>query len=536
MNLPVNIFTWVSAALPVTLLLLLMIRFKWGAFKAAPAALVLAILVAFFIYKSGWALIGFEALKALWNALSILLVVWTAILIYEVTNEAGMLNTIRQSMEKITPNELLRILGVGMVFASFLQGVTGFGVPVAVTAPLLIGIGVRPMWAVIIPLIGHCWAGTFGTLAIAWQSLIMQTGLTDTVFINQAGFFAGIFLWIINFAAGIMICWFYGRKEAVKKGFQAVALISLVQGGGQLLLTQVNQTLACFIPGCAALIVLFLLSRSKGYNNNWCIKGSAVMESNFLNNSGTVKNDKQPSMHEAFLPYYIMTGITLLVLLVSPLKNLLESIIIGPSFPETVTGYGVVNPGTILYSPLKPLTHAGTFLFISAACGFLYYGKKSYITRDSGKRILKRIIKKTIPSSIAVIALIMMSRVMSGSGQTIVLASGMVGVVGVFCGVISPFTGILGSFMTGSNMSSNILFGNFQLATANLLHFNPAVILAAQTAGGAIGTSISPGNIILGTTTAGIIGEEGRVLKKVFPAAAALAFVFGVILVLAKLI
>jgi lactate permease len=128
-----------------------------------------------------------------------------------------------------------------------------------------------------------------------------------------------------------------------------------------------------------------------------------------------------------------------------------------------------------------------------------------------------------------------MSRVMDGSGQTIVLASGTVGVLGIFYGFIAPFTGILGSFMTSSNMSSNILFGNFQLTTANLLHFNPAVILAAQTAGGAIGTSISPGNIILGTTTAGIMGDEGEVLKKIFPVAAALAFVFGIILVIIKL-
>ncbi|MFR2693514.1 MAG: L-lactate permease [Enterocloster bolteae] len=83
--------------------------------------------------------------------------------------------------------------------------------------------------------------------------------------------------------------------------------------------------------------------------------------------------------------------------------------------------------------------------------------------------------------------------------------------------ILAPLVGMVGSFMTGSNMSSNILFGEFQVTTANLLHLNQAPILGAQTAGGSIGSAISPSNIILGTTTAGILGSEGQVLKRIIP-------------------
>lgn len=533
MNIPVNALMWFAAVLPIAALLILMVRFQWGAVKAAPVGLCFAATSAVIFYKAGGQLLGIEALKAIWNALSIILVIWTAILIYEVTNEAKAFKVLKESMKSITPNELIRVFGVGMVFSSFLQGVTGFGVPVAVTAPLLMGIGVKPLWAVIIPLVGHCWAGTFGTLSIAWQSLLMQTGMADPIAIKQAGLYAGIFIWILNLASGFIICGFYGGKKAIREGFPVVFIISLIQGGGQLLFTQIDQVLACFIPGCIALIALFIISRSKRYREVWSMHDSPVMERK--------PEEKEPAgdahtmtIHEAFLPYYIMTAVTLLVLLIKPIKDFLGIWTIAPSFPETITGYGLIDPEAAYYSPLSPLTHAGAFLFLSAACGFVYYMHKGYIQKGAGRRILKRGIRKTIPSGFALMALIIMSRIMSGSGQTAVLASGAVYVLGEFYAVIAPFVGLMGSFMTSSNMSSNILFGNFQQTTAALLHFNTSAVLGAQTAGGALGTSISPGNIILGTTMAGILGSEGIVFKKILPRAAALALVFGILLYISQ--
>ena len=135
----------------------------------------------------------------------------------------------------------------------------------------------------------------------------------------------------------------------------------------------------------------------------------------------------------------------------------------------------------------------------------------------------------TIPSGISVIGLVIMSKIMDGTGQTAVLAEGIANVLGKVYVILAPFVGMLGTFMTGSNMSSNILFGGFQVTTANLLGVEAAPVLGAQSAGGAIGSAISPSKIILGTTTANILGSEGEVLKKLMALAMVCAIAIGLI-------
>lgn len=530
MNLPINITMCTLAVVPIVILLVLMVKFQWGVAKAAPVGLIIAIINSIMFFKAGIMVIGIEILKAVWNSFTVILVIFTAILMYEVTNEVKAFKVLKNTMEKIVPNELLRIMGIGIVFASFLQGVTGFGVPVAVTAPILIGLGVQPMWAVIIPLIGHSWAGTFGTLGIAWLSLIMQSGIKDSTVINQIAIFATSFIFVLNFASNTAICWFYGGIKAIKKGSLAILLISIAQGGGQILFAQINQVLACFLPSCIAFFVFFLLSKSKYYRSSWEITNSPIMSREINNKEIALDINKSMNIHKAVLPYYIMTIITMVVVLIPSINNFLERWSVAPTFSGTVTGYGVVNLKAVSYSPINPLTNAGTLLFISSLCGFIYYCKKKYISRSSGKVIVIRTLKKTIPPSIAIMSLIMMSRVMGGTGQITVLALGTAKVLGPYYSVVAPFIGVLGSFMTGSNLSCNMLFGDFQLTTSKLLELNTSAVLGVHTAGGAIGTAISPGNIVLGTTTAGILGQEGKILKKILPSVLVLALVFGVIL------
>ena len=249
MNIPVNIFMWLLACLPIIVLLVLMIKFQWGATDAAPIGLAITIFTGIVFYKADLKVIVSEASKGIWNALTILVIVWTAVLLYQVGNETRAFLVIRDGMRRLLPNELLLVLAMGWIFESFLQGITGFGVPVAVGAPLLIGIGVKPMWAVIIPLLGQSWGNTFGTLAAAWDALVMSAGISSgsKEYLITA-FWTALFIWFWNLIIGITICWFYGKGKAIRKGFLPVLLLSLVQGGGELLLTQVNTTIACCYP------------------------------------------------------------------------------------------------------------------------------------------------------------------------------------------------------------------------------------------------------------------------------------------------
>lgn len=533
MNIPVNLFMWIMAFLPIVVLLILMMKFQWGATEAAPVGLLITIFTGMVFYKADITLIAAESAKGIWNALTILIIVWTAILMYQVGDEAKAFLVIRNGMRKLLPNELLLVIAMGWVFESFLQGITGFGVPVAVGAPLLIGIGVTPLWAVIIPLLGQAWGNTFGTLAAAWDSLAMSAGLAaGSEDYLVTAFWTAAFLFVWNVITGFAICWFYGKGKAVKKGLVAVVIMSVIQGGGELLLSQINTTLSCFLPSCLSLIVLLLLGRTKMYRDEWSVEDSPIMNRDFTQNAGDDQGPADMTLVQAFVPYFLLSAITLIVLLVKPINGFLGKVSFGLAFPETSTGYGYVNAASECFSPLAPFTHASMFLFVSSIIGLVYYKRHGWIKEGGVKRVFVKSVSMTMPSGIAVIGLVIMSKIMSGTGQTVVLANGIANVLGKIYVVLAPFVGLLGTFMTGSNMSSNILFGDFQMTTANLLNVNAPAVLGAQSAGGAIGSAVSPSKIILGTTTAGILGSEGQVLKKILGITVPATIAIGVILFL----
>ena len=502
---------------------------KWRATEAAPVGLAVAALIACVVFKADLRLLAVESAKGVWSALVVLIVVWPAILLYEISNEARAFDAIKLGLSALLPNELLRILGVGVGFVGFLIGITGFGVPVAVGAPLLIGLGVRPIYAVIIALIGESWGSTFGTLAVAWDALAGGAELgADPQLLLQTALWAGILIWIWNLIVCLLICWLYGKREGLKKGWPVALLLSLVQGGGQLLIGQWNQTIACFLPTCLAMLCLAGIGRLPRYQTPWQLENSTIMDRSRETQSR--KKEAPMNMGQAFLPYLMLTAITLLVLLVPPVKQALGRWSIAFSVPETVTGFGFANEAAARYSPISPLTHASLFLLLSALTGLWYYRAHGWIKRECIGIVFRRSISKTAPSAYSVIGFLIMSKIMSGSGQTTVLATGMANALGQYYVLFAPLVGLLGAFMTSSNMASNILFAQFQKMTAGLLGVNVAAVLGAQTAGGAIGTATCPGNIILGCTTADIAGEEGSVLKKTLPVSIAAAVLLGLLL------
>ncbi len=525
--MPVNAFMWSMAVFPIVFMLFAMVQLKWSASKAAPCAMLLSACIAAFLYKTPVSAIGIESVKGLWNAVVILLVVWPAILLYEISVEANAFASLKYGIQNITRHQLLQIMIVGWVFTSFLQGITGFGVAVAVGAPLLVGLGVAPLWSVVIVLLCHSWGATFGTLSLAWQALLTQTQIPPSD-ASDAALVACIMIWIYNFTGGFFLCWFYGKWQAIREGAPALVIISTIQGGGQLILAQYDHTISCFLPCCLALAVAVMLGKIGRYTKPWKIADSRIM----TDTTRKIEREHMPGMsfHRALFPYYALTAITLFCLLIPPVNHALGRWKIGFSFPSLITRYGFVTKAEAFFSPLAPLTYAGTFLFLASILSYCYYARSHHIGSGGMTRICGRTVKKTIPSSIAIIGLIVMSKIMTCSGQTYVMAEGVVSVMGRWYVLASPLIGMVGSFVTSSNMSSNILFSNFQLTTATLLHIQAAFLLGAQTAGGVIGTSIAPGSVILGTSTTGISGREGEIIKTVLPVSGSAVIGIGVLL------
>lgn len=524
MMLTLTLGFWLLALLPIALLLFVILGLGWGVSKAAPLGMLAALLVALLAYRSTVPALLLEALKGCWNAMTILLVIWTAVGLYELTCAADAFNAIRAGIAALTKHKLMQILILGWVFPSFLQGITGFGVAVAVGAPLLLSIGVSPFYSIVFVLLGHSWGATFGTLALAWDALVQQAGLSGSL-LSSAAVLAAAMIWIFNFLAVLYVLWLYGRGRALREGFLPVLVISLIMGGGELLLAPVNAQISCFLSSALGLLAAFLLGRVPRYRESWEIKDSAVMAER---STAVEAQDVKLSFHEAFLPYYMLTIMTVLALLAPPINCILSLWKISFAFPETSTGLSYVTAAESCFSPLKPLTYAGTFLALSAVLSGTYYLKKGCLDANGIRESLQKTVKKCSAPTIAITCFIVMSKFMSSSGQIYILSRGIVQALGRYYVIAAPFLGVLSTFITSSNMSANILLGNFQMTAAQLLDISPAVTCALQTTGGVMGTAFSPGCLIMGISTTGYKGKESELLGRIIPLPLIMSLVFGI--------
>jgi lactate permease len=537
-DLPLDPLRWGLAILPLVLLLVLLVGLRWKAPEAGPIGMFIAAAVALTAFEAPLETVVVAAGKGIWDAVFVLLVVWPALLLYRVVDRAGGFEALHEGIQHFSRNELFLVLAFGWVFASFLQGIAGFGVPVAVVAPLLVGLGVRPIQAVVIPLIGHAWGNLFGTLAVAWLATTRVVDLDDE---TATAIQTAALLWLPNLTAGLAVAWIYGRMAAVTHALPLVILVSLIHGGGQLLIAGFNPVLAAFVPATLALVVLYGLSHWKRYSE----PEEGIDERPAMKDRDSSEEDLGPEpvmgLGMALMPYIVLIGLTLAILLVPPVEEALEQVEIGPPFPEVQAGFGEVVEEEDPYSPFAPLTHPGMFLFAAAVVAWLVYRRRGkyrrWDERADTEPILAGVVKDAVPASVAIAAFLAMSKIMDDTLQTDVLAVG-VGEVAppIAYAFIASAIGGIGSFMTSSNTASNILFAPLQQQTAAALALPESSIIAAQNAGGAIGNSVAPANVVLGTGTAGIVGEEGSVLRRVLPWAGGTLLLVGLAVVALSLV
>lgn len=521
---------WCAAAFPVLLLFYMMVIKRRNALVSALASLVATITSAVFLYGVPADYIFVECGKGVWSSLTVLYVVWTALLFYELSATLGIFSVVQGFLARFSHNELLRILFIACGVTSFFQAITGFGVPIVIGAPLLTSIGVRPLWAVVLCTMGHTWANTYGTLALAWDTLILQSGLSDAGSIAQVGMYTGIFLWAFNAISLLLICWCYGKKSALCKGLPAVLVISTIQGGGQLLFTQFSPVLATFIPTLLSMVAIWLLGHTKRYGQVWRLEDSPVMQT-----KKHVEKDAHPEPLPPGLvaaPYLILIAVSLLVILVQPLQSALKQLVFSLDFAASGNGLGFITPSVQNYAPLYPLVHAGAYLGLTALLTAALFMRAGRLHGPALRTALTRTMHKAGPVSLGIMLLIVMANIMGGTGQIDVLARGTVQALGQSYLVLSPFIGMVGSFITSSNMASNILFTEFQARSAGLLGLSHILILAGQTVGGSIGCTMSPGNILLGAGAAGIRGQEGAILARLLPLTLFSALLVGIVLCL----
>lgn len=505
-----TIWNWLLAVLPVVVVLVLMVTFKWGGSKAGAAGWFASIAVAILFFGAGLKLVAYAQIKSLLLSLDVMYIIWMALLLFHVADEAGAVNVIGQSLPRLTSDRVMQGLLLGWIFASFLQGMGGFGVPVAIVAPLLVGLGFSPVQSVIMAALGHGWAVNFGSLATSFQSLLAVTGLPGEMLAPAAA----VVLGIASFGCGMLVAYVGAGWKGLWHSLPAVLLLgtsmSIVQ---YFLVTNGMWTLGATGAGLVGLIVGVLITRLPFYHGN-------AMESN----AKETKTNGRPSLLISISAYLFLIVLTFITKLVPAVGDFLGQVQIVLKFPEITTALGWVTPPEV-GRKLNVFGHPGAVLLYTSLIAYFVYARAGYYKPGAPARILKKMGRSAVKSSLGILAMVGMALMMSHSGMTYILAQGLSESFGqTLYPVVAPFIGALGAFITGSNNNSNVLFGVLQMNTAQLLGLSTTLILAAQTAGGSLGSIMAPAKVIVGCSTVGLNDREGEVIGRML--------IYGVLLLL----
>ncbi len=506
--IPPGFLNWLLAFSPILVVLCLMIFYDWSGSRAGAAGWFTAIFVAFFFFGADARLLVFSQTKAILLSINVLYIIWPALLHYHIVNEIGGIKAIGNGVQQYSSDKTIQILLFGWVFSSFLQGVAGYGVPIAVVAPLLYALGFSPVVSVAVPAIGHSWSVTFGSMGASFQALMAVTGLDYTYLASSCA----ILLGICTFLCGILCVHVFGGIKAVRHSLPAIGIIGSAMTITQYALAVTGLwNLGGFGASIVGMVAGLFVAKMKTYNST----------SKKEISSGT-------SLIWSVSAYFILIVIITAGVVLEPVKSFLGQAVLSLSFPALSTSLGhEVSAG--FGKKINLFGHAGALLLYASLVSYCIYTLKGYYQNNSLEKIWKKTVKSGMPTSLGILTMVCFALVMDHSGMIVTLATGVSSIFGSVYPFVSPWIGLLGAFITGSNTNSNVVFGVFQQNTAQLAGISMALILAAQTTGGALGSMIAPAKLIVGCSTVGLGGNEGPVLKKTMRYGVLITLVIGLI-------
>ncbi len=503
---------WLFAFSPVLAVLVTMVGLRWSGSKAGAAGWFVAVIVATVGFGAGPLLIGYAQAKSILFALDVLYIIWMALALFHVADEAGAVRVIGERLPQLTADRMMQGLLLSWVFVSFLQGMGGFGVPVAVVAPILVGLGFDPVRSVIMASVGHGWAVTFGSFATSFLALMAATNVAGEAIAPEAALLLGI----ASFFSGAIVAYLSGGWGSLWRGIPALLALSLVMGAVQYVLaTNGLWTLGATGASLVGLVVGVGLTRFPLYRKNHDGENLNGRNDSPGPQGPHIPDDgKRRSLPLALSGYAVLIVLAFAINLIPALDDFFNAVELTSQFPEMSTAYGWVTPAE-MGRKISLFGHPGAVLLYASIIAYLIYAQAGYYRPGAARRIVTKVVKGAVTSSLGIVAMVGMAVVMSHAGMTNLLARGISEGVGkVAFPLVSPFIGMLGAFMTGSNTNSNVLFGALQKQTADLLGLSVTLILAAQTAGAGLGSVFAPAKVIVGCTTVGLVGQEGRVIGK----------------------
>ena len=417
---------------------------------------------------------------ALWP---ILLVIVAALFTYNLAVETKTMDVIKKMLSSITTDKRIQVLILAWGFGGFLEAVAGYGTAVAIPASILASLGFNPLFAAVICLLANTVPTAFGALGIPVTTLATVTGLevvhlSYVTSIELAGFIV-----LIPFLLVIL-------TEKSIKALKGVVGITLVSG------------ITFAVP--QIFIAKYLGADLPALVASICSMACTILMAKAMNKEKVETKEDKIGLKEgvlAWLPYILLCG---LILIASPLVPSINSLLAKAS--SNIHIYTGDATSTTAFSWIN--TPGMMILIATFIAGLIQKLKFTYMLD-----VLKRTIIQLKTSFITIMSIVAISKIMSHSGMTSSISFGLCAITGSFYPLIAPLLGAIGTFVTGSDTSANILFGALQTEAAKSLSIDPYWIAAANTAGATAGKMISPQSIAIATSATGLIGSEGKILS-----------------------
>jgi lactate permease len=510
------------AAVPVVILLGLLAFYHVRAHLAALIGLGSAMLVAVFVYGMPFRLsLAAAANGAAFGLFPIGWIVLTAIFVYDITVETGQFEVIKQTIAGLADDRRIQVLLIAYSFGAFIEGAAGFGTPVAVSAAMLIGLGFKPLQAAGLSLIGNTAPVAFGALGTPIITMAKVTGLPLEQLSAMTGRQLPLFSLIVPFWLIWAMAGFRGMREVWPACLTAGSTFALAQ----FLISNYHGPWVVDIAGAVASIFsLIVLLKFWKPRRTW----------RFSDEEQEPESALQPRVPaaaalRAWMPWIILS-ILVFIWGIPSTKVFLN----GLSMPEFAVPYldKAVFRAPPVVGQLKAEEARFTFNWLSATgTALLITGMISgTLLRLSPMRLLLifwgtfRRAKVSLITIAAMMALGFTTR-FGGLDSTMGLAFASTGWLFPF---FSPLLGWLGVALTGSDTSSNVLFGNLQQVTAQQLGFSPILATAANSSGGVMGKMIDAQSIVVAGMATRQHGSEGVILRYVFFHSIALAVLVGI--------
>jgi lactate permease len=541
----------IFAALPLLTLFVMLGGFRVTAWISGLVSLAVAILVAILVYDVpvGQSLdMGLEG--AAFGFFPILWIVINAVWIYNMTAHTGHFAVLRRSFATISDDQRIQAVIIAFAFGALIEGLAGFGTPVAITTVMLLAIGFSPIKSAALSLIGNTAPVAFGSIATPIVTLAAQTELPlddlGAMVGRQTPFLALIvplvLVSVVDGSRGVRQTWpaamvagvSFAIAQFVCSNYISVELTDLV---GALVAT------ACLV----AFLRVWSPSEPMRYEASGghrpAMAGAAdhdpALERSVRLRDQTQEQDSTREKIEAYAPYIIIVVVFAIAKLVDPVEQFLFELSGGAGFgtdEKKVNGFAW--PGLDIVGADGEPPSAATFAFsfwdtpgtVVLICGLLTIAALK-VNLGVALRTYVETLNQLKYAIVTVMAVLGLAYVMNLTGMTTTLGRWIAGSGGLFA-FLSPIIGWLGVAITGSDTSSNALFGALQVEAAKEAGLSDVLLASANSSGGVLGKMISPQNLAIAAAAVGLAGKEGDIFRRVLFWSIALTLIMCVIVYL----